>query len=477
MDENARKRKREEERELSDVESIAAEDPKEELKNGGKKRKQPTKSKKDKRQEGYEDGLDSSEIAKEKAEKRREKRREKKEKAKEAKVKQREKKKRRTKRFKQGEEGQDQADEKGDTPGVEENKEIKADKERLNGDVQFQAKKQNAPDVEDDEEEIEDIDVEGIEDPKAVEPSSEVSSAPPSKAPSPSFDLPQNQSGISSISSLATQNAASEDKPAKRPKLEVKVDQEELRARLQKRVAELRAARKADNPDGTPARTRSELIEMRRKKEEEKKKNKKALRQQAKEEERRQKEIALARGSPLLSPSGASPAGAHGQSPLSDPANNFSYGRIAFNNGETMTASLNAVIDPHRRKGPQDPHTALQAAKKKTERLNAMDSEKRADIEEKDMWLNAKKRAQGERVHDNTSLLKKALKRKDKQKKKSEKEWNERIQGVAQGQAARQKKREENLAKRKEGKGSKGGAKKSKKKARPGFEGSFKTGR
>ena len=86
------------------------------------------------------------------------------------------------------------------------------------------------------------------------------------------------------------------------------------------------------------------------------------------------------------------------------------------------------------------------------------------------MWLNAKRRAHGERVRDDTSLLKKALKKQQGQKKKSEKEWNERTEGVQKAQYQKQKKRTENLAKRKDEK--QGG--KGKKLKRPGFEGSFK---
>ncbi|KFY20034.1 hypothetical protein V491_04039, partial [Pseudogymnoascus sp. VKM F-3775] len=112
-----------------------------------------------------------------------------------------------------------------------------------------------------------------------------------------------------------------------------------------------------------------------------------------------------------------------------------------------------------------------------------LDEGKRADIEEKDVWLAAKRRAHGEKVRDDGSLLKKTLKRKEKAKKKSEKEWGERKEGIAKSQAIRQKKREENLQKRKDSKGVKGkkggkpGAKKggAKPKSRPGFEGSFTT--
>ena len=141
-----------------------------------------------------------------------------------------------------------------------------------------------------------------------------------------------------------------------------------------------------------------------------------------------------------------------------------------------------SLRDPKKTKGPSDPRTALQAAQNKQSRVAGYDAAKRADIGEKDMWLHARQRAQGERVKDDTSLLKKALKRKEKQKNKSEKQWQEREQAVVKGKEAKQRKREANLQKRKEekgGKGKKGKGGKSaggagKKKGRPGFEGRFK---
>ena len=85
-------------------------------------------------------------------------------------------------------------------------------------------------------------------------------------------------------------------------------------------------------------------------------------------------------------------------------------------------------------------------------------------------------------MKDDTSLLKKALKRQEGKKGKSEKDWKARTEGVEKGIQQRQKKREENLRNRREGKGkgggkkAGGGASKGKPKVkRPGFEGSFKT--
>jgi hypothetical protein len=128
--------------------------------------------------------------------------------------------------------------------------------------------------------------------------------------------------------------------------------------------------------------------------------------------------------------------------------------------------------------GQSDAKTALDAAQKKQARLNGLDEEKKKDIQEKDLWLAAKKRAQGEKVFDDVNLLKKTLKRQDKQKEKSKMEWKERLTSVTEGKERKQKKREENLKKRRDEKGQKGKKKVKKpgKKSvkRPGFEGTFK---
>ncbi|RFU30836.1 hypothetical protein B7463_g5512, partial [Scytalidium lignicola] len=297
------------------------------------------------------------------------------------------------------------------------------------------------------------------------------SSASPSPVPqSPTFDNPTEPSANSSTSSVIP--------PAQAPKhIKLPTDPELLKARLAARIEALRAARKADGPDGAPARNRQELMEARRKKEELRRAHKKELRAKAKAEEEARRETALASARDSPASSMLSPA-------IHSPDNNFSFGRVAFADGQELANDLTTLINVHKKKGPQDPATALLASEKKRQRLAALDDEKRADIEEKELWLNAKKRAHGEKVRDDTSLLKKTLKRKEKAKKKSEKAWTERKEGVEKSQAMRQKKREENLRKRREEKGSKGKGKgrsipskgKKKVKSRPGFEGSFTSG-
>lgn len=296
---------------------------------------------------------------------------------------------------------------------------------------------------------------------------------------SPGFDASNLNSGSSSISSIVPPTANESAKQDSSDPKPLKPTPEELKQRLQKRLDELRAARHADGLNGRPARNRQELIEARRQKAEQRKAHKKELRQKAREEEQRKDDEAMARrfspgssGSLLASP--RSPAESTGSNNA-----NYSFGQVVFADGQHTDPSLTNLRDKPKKHGAQDPASALRAAEAKKERLDSMNETKRADVEQKDMWLNAKKRAHGERVRDDTSLLKKALKRKESAKRKSEREWKERHETIKKGQDTKQHKRDDNLRKRRDDKISNKirkatGTPKKKAKARPGFEGSFK---
>lgn len=328
------------------------------------------------------------------------------------------------------------------------------------------------------ENDIEAVDVSGLANEPQVERHSSASASP---APESLFSNNSVQPSASASSNTSIDVPASDPDKARKIKLP-KIDPDVLKERLRQRIEALRAARKADGPDGRPARNRQELLEARRKKEEQRKQHKKELRKQAKEDEQRLKteqELAQLRGSgsPMSLDLFSSPRPA-------SPDTNFSFGRVAFDDGQQLDSTLSNIFDARRKKGPSDPRTALQAAEAKRKRISGLDEAKRADIAEKDIWLNAKKRAHGERVRDDTDLLKKTLKRKEKMKSKSEKEWDERIKGVEKAKEAKQRKREENLQKRREEKGVRGkkakarlAQERAKKKAvrRPGFEGSFRS--
>ncbi|KAI1407123.1 SURF6-domain-containing protein [Hypoxylon sp. FL1857] len=313
--------------------------------------------------------------------------------------------------------------------------------------------------------EIKDLDVAGLADAAQEQNSASVPS-PPSEPQSPVFDTngtPADSTG----QAPSTTTSVSSTAPAEKPKhIKIPPDTEALRARLAARIQALREARKAD-VDGKPIRTRQELIEARRQKQAERKAHKKELRRQAKAEadQKREEALASARNSPgsILSPA-------------IDLEENFSFGRVGFGDGTQLSHDLSHVLSSGKKKGPSDPKTALQKLENQKKRLQHMDEEKRKDVEDKELWLTARRRAEGEKIKDDEKILKKAVKRKETAKKKSEKEWSARKEGVAKAIKDRQKKREENIRKRREEKlmgkaGKKKGAKKAK--GRAGFEGAF----
>jgi hypothetical protein len=310
----------------------------------------------------------------------------------------------------------------------------------------------------DSEDRIEDLDVSGLIEEESTTPSTIVDS---------------NSSAASVDSSSSSLPASAEAPLEKKEKKPLPMDDESrkmFQARLTAKLENMRALRKADGPDGRPARNRAELIEARRKKEAERKAARKAGRQEAKEDDVRKKaeeQLALIRGG-SGSPSIFAP-----RSPENE--RNFNFGRVAWQDGQQLESTLSRFQESRKKKGKSDVKTALQAAQKKQARINSLDEDKRKDIEEKDLWLSAKKRAQGEKVRDDVNLLKKTSKRIEKGKDKSRQDWKERLTNVQDGKEKRQKKREANLKKRKDGKGQKvkKPAKKSVKK-RAGFEGSFK---
>ncbi|KAJ9504062.1 hypothetical protein H2202_000118 [Exophiala xenobiotica] len=312
-----------------------------------------------------------------------------------------------------------------------------------------------------------------------------VSTASSDEEQLPEVFSPQHESGTSSTSSIQPPNIEETTSTRTQPSVETTETKpskpasqntsQTPRERLQAAIQQLRAERKADGADGRqPPKNRQELLEQRRQKEEERKAAKKEQRRREKEEEARRQDEEIAR---RFSPGGSGSLLASPRSPISNPggsSNNFSFGRIAFEDGTQFDPTTGEAVsaEQHKKKGPRDTASQLQIAMAKKNRLSGLDEEKRKTIEEKDMWLNAKKRAHGEHVKDDTSLLKKALKRQQGQKKKSDREWTDRLEGVQKSQEAKQKKRTENLAKRKDEKHSKGGS--GKKVKRPGFEGSFK---
>ncbi|KAK5714416.1 hypothetical protein LTR15_010598 [Elasticomyces elasticus] len=288
----------------------------------------------------------------------------------------------------------------------------------------------------------------------------EQDSTPTSAQPAPKPTLNTALAGQRPLHKISTSDLTNPGSGVSSPKLQLPAsleEQEALQARLRARIEELRQRRKADGPDGKPAKSRQELLDQRRKKEELRKAAKKEQRRKDKENEikKREEQLRVGSGSPTLDVFSPRPS-------VQPEANSFSFSRLAFEDGTAADAELTGLSEARKRKGPSDTRTALEAAEKKKARLAGLDPEKREAIAEKDLWLNAKKHAHGERVRDDTSLLKKALKRQEKDKGKSREEWQERQGAVVKGREMKQKKRDSNLAKRRGEKG--GGSKKSTKK-------------
>ncbi|KAK4463342.1 ribosomal RNA-processing protein 14 [Cladorrhinum samala] len=332
----------------------------------------------------------------------------------------------------------------------------------------------------DENDELAPIDISGLV-ARDDEPSAPSADSENSPRDSPVFDTAptSGKPDLGEPASAAT-SMSSAVPPSEKPKyLKIPVDadtQSRLRARLEVKLGQFRQSRKAVDDDGKPIKTRQELIEARRLAELKRKEHKKELRKLAKleEDKKREETLASARNSPALSSFLASDDN-------DKASNHFSFGRLSFTDGTTLShdASYEKAPSSAKKKGPSDPKTALLKLESQKKRLAALDEEKRKDILEKETWLAARKRAEGEKVVDSESLLKKALKRKEKAKKKSEKEWKDRAEGVTKAIHDRQKKREANLQKRKDDKmAHRQGKKKNKgvqtkSKSRPGFEGGF----
>jgi len=91
----------------------------------------------------------------------------------------------------------------------------------------------------------------------------------------------------------------------------------------------------------------------------------------------------------------------------------------------------------------------VERRKEKVEKLKETDMEAGRKLESKLQWQNVLSKAQGEKVKDDMTLLKKAAKRKDKVKEKKKKTWGERVSVVKDKQKKRSDKREANINKRK----------------------------
>jgi len=190
---------------------------------------------------------------------------------------------------------------------------------------------------------------------------------------------------------------------------------QQLRERLRQSQEQLRAKRKAD-------------VNANRKKQKEKVANKRAKLK----EERKTKGLAKA---PHVPGSGADRAA--GAADGSTPAKKSKVLFSKFDLG-----------DARKPKSKPTPQQLLQQAEAKSEKMKQLrqsNPEKAAEVEKKDAWSKALQKAEGQKVFDNPSLVKKKIKRIEQAKKKSQLQWTDRESEVKKQQKERQDARQKNL--------------------------------
>ncbi|GAA5816647.1 hypothetical protein MFLAVUS_010177 [Mucor flavus] len=237
-----------------------------------------------------------------------------------------------------------------------------------------------------------------------------------------------------------------------------KSDIDQLRNRLHQRISQLREKRNAPGANTANPRSRDDILAARNKKKEDRKKAIKAQKEKG----------GKAASEELVKFDDKKPAFDKTR-PSADSVKmdgDIYFGKLAIGN----TAEK-------KKKGPTDVKTQLkmlEAKQEKIEKIKEQDKSKAEELLEKEEWKKVLALATGEKLKDDTKLLKKTIKRQEKLKTKSSQEWNKRIEKVKYDEKKHIKKREENIkAKIDDKKNKKRGIKPkpAPKKARPGFEG------
>ncbi|KAJ3179221.1 surfeit locus protein [Gaertneriomyces sp. JEL0708] len=216
----------------------------------------------------------------------------------------------------------------------------------------------------------------------------------------------------------------------------------ELRQKLQTRLQELQAKRKAPADEENTPRNRQDIIDKRAKK---KRERKDSIKQQR--EKRRKPDDTTGMAIQAQNTGSNEPQ-------AFDVKEQVMFGKVDFGVIPTGTK---------KRKGPTDIAGQVRQAEAKKQRLDKLkqhDSEKASSIEDAERWSKVLKQAEGEKVKDDVKLLKKSLKRKEHEKKKSASAWSDRQAQHKKEEEERLKKREANIKARQETKGQKGQGKK-----------------
>lgn len=125
-------------------------------------------------------------------------------------------------------------------------------------------------------------------------------------------------------------------------------------------------------------------------------------------------------------------------------------GRIVFSKFDFSTPVQEVALKEQapKKKNYKKLLAKAEATQKKLEELKRKDEKQGEEVEKKLQWQKALDMARGEKLKDDSKLLKKTTKRLEKRKHKSSKEWEERKESEKQAKERRQEKRKRNIQER-----------------------------
>ncbi|KAI3653302.1 hypothetical protein MP228_001249 [Amoeboaphelidium protococcarum] len=209
---------------------------------------------------------------------------------------------------------------------------------------------------------------------------------------------------------------------------------EELRARLNSRIEELRSQRKADGDSKRKRRQKD-------KKEQSSKKQKSSGNMQ---------KGAHATAVETTAATAGSSAEQTSSSVTVSSSSEVAFNKIEIGDG-TVVKSVDRIAKASKKQkiNPKQALEKVQAQETKIKQLEAVDAQKASEMKEQQKWSTVLKKADGQKVQTDANLLKKSAKKLEKQKQKSKKDWDKRLKAVKKGIAMKAKKRQENLDNRK----------------------------
>eukprot|EP00095_Tigriopus_kingsejongensis_P002035 maker-scaffold556_size137522-snap-gene-0.29 protein:Tk02035 transcript:maker-scaffold556_size137522-snap-gene-0.29-mRNA-1 annotation:"surfeit locus protein 6 homolog" len=210
---------------------------------------------------------------------------------------------------------------------------------------------------------------------------------------------------------------------------------DELQGRLRQKMSEFSGGRKSEAKSRKKANATPKLTKVEK-------------RQKAREKKKMQKKLVKAGQTGVVNGDRITPATTK---PVYNSEGQVVYSKFDFT--EQPQPQKAKVLGPGGVKS-SDPKVALQKIKKHKEKLKSLKqagkSEEVQQITETTAWQTAQDKAEGAKIKDDETLLKKSIKKQEQRKKSSKKKWDDRVSQVDQKKSTFQKKRTDNLKKRKD---------------------------